>query len=34
MSGGAGVKSEPGMIGRGLNWLDSKVKKVGTSFIK
>jgi LysM repeat protein len=29
MSGGAGVKSEPGMIGRGLNWLDRGVKKVG-----
>jgi len=29
MSGGAGVQSQPGMIGRGLNWLDSKVKKVG-----
>jgi hypothetical protein len=29
MSGGAGVPSKPGMIGRGLNWLDSKVKKVG-----
>jgi LysM repeat protein len=29
MPGGAGVPSKPGMIGRGLNWLDSKVKKVG-----
>lgn len=29
MSGGAGVQSEPGMIGRGLNWLDRGVKKVG-----
>jgi len=29
MPGGAGVQSQPGMIGRGLNWLDSKVKKVG-----
>jgi len=29
MPGGAGVKSEPGMIGRGLNWLDKKVGQVG-----
>jgi LysM repeat protein len=29
MSGGAGVPSKPGLIGRGLNWLDKGVKKVG-----
>jgi len=29
MSGGAGVPSKPGLIGRGLNWLDRGVKKVG-----
>lgn len=29
MPGGAGVQSQPGMIGRGLNWLDRGVKKVG-----
>ena len=29
MSGGAGVPSKPGLIGRGLNWLDKKVGQVG-----
>jgi len=29
MSGGAGVPSKPGLIGRGLNYLDRGVKKVG-----
>ena len=29
MSGGAGVPSTPGLIGRGLNYLDRGVKKVG-----
>jgi LysM repeat protein len=29
MPGGAGVQSQPGMIGRGLNWLDKKAKAVG-----
>ena len=29
MPGGAGVPSQPGMIGRGLNWLDKKAKAVG-----
>jgi LysM repeat protein len=29
MPGGAGTQSQPGMIGRGLNWLDRGVKKVG-----
>lgn len=29
MPGGSGVKSKPGMIGRGLNWLDRGAKKVG-----
>jgi LysM repeat protein len=29
MPGGAGVQSQPGMIGRGLNWLDNKTKAVG-----
>jgi len=29
MPGGAGVQSQPGRIGRGLNWLDKKVKGVG-----
>jgi len=29
MSGGAGVPSKPGMIGRGLNWLDKKAGQVG-----
>jgi LysM repeat protein len=29
MSGGAGVPSKPGLIGRGLNWLDKGAKKVG-----
>jgi len=29
MSGGPGKKSKPGLIGRGLNWLDKKVGQVG-----
>jgi len=29
LPGGAGVQSQPGMIGRGLNWLDNKAKAVG-----
>ena len=29
MSGGAGVQSQPGLIGRGLNWLDKKAGQVG-----
>lgn len=31
MSGGAGVPSKPGLIGRGLNYLDRGVKKVGSA---
>lgn len=29
MPGGAGVKSKPGIIGKGLNWLDKAAGKVG-----
>jgi hypothetical protein len=29
MPGGAGVPSKPGLIGRGLNWLDKKAGQVG-----
>jgi LysM repeat protein len=29
MPGGAGVKSKPGIVGRGLNWLDKTAGKVG-----
>jgi LysM repeat protein len=29
MSGGAGVKSKPGIVGKGLNWLDKTAGKVG-----
>jgi hypothetical protein len=31
MPGGAGVKSKPGIVGRGLNWLDKTAGKVGSA---